>query len=280
MTLAITPDFIDPIDPHSAYGRLLSHPRLRKLLDGALRAHRLQPADVDELRGQVLDALWRRRLDADPPDNLPRLLALARKVLEGRLVDFFRRRDVERARLADPPMPAREDGRRGAPAGQDQPNFVDEVAPPRSITPEDALRASEQLAFVQDMLDGGVLGPDDLEVLQAERAGEKTFEQLAAERGIKGATLRQRVHRLRETLAQEWARRNRAWNVRSTRLLLVMMLLLLLLATMALAVAGRREPPPAPPRRDRTSLPTLRGAAPEVPPAPPSTPSHAADKPG
>jgi DNA-directed RNA polymerase specialized sigma24 family protein len=192
-----------------------------------------------------MDALWRRSEDADPPDNLPRLIALAKKVLEGKLIDFFRHREVERDNLVDPPMPARADGRKGAPAGRDQPNFVDEVRPQRSIDPQQSLEASEKLAFVQEMFDDGTLTPDDVEVFEAERAGEKTFSELATERGVEPPALRKRLQRIRDKMKKEW-------NLRSTRVLLITILMLLLLVTLAVAMAGRSDPPPAPPHKDKT----------------------------
>lgn len=252
-----------PIDPHSEYGKLLSHPRVREFLQKAmLRIEEIQAADRKEIESQVLDALWRRRLDADPPNNLPRIIALARKVLHGKVVDFYRDRDEERDHLVDPPMPEREDGREGAPDGKDQPNYVEEVMPPRAFSPADTHDAGEQLAFVQEKLADGTLTHDDIEVMQAEHAGEKTLDELAKERGVKPATLRQRLHRIREKM-------NEQWNVRSTRVIVLTIVMLLLLVTLAVAVAGRTDPPPPQPHQERTLQWAPRGAAPvEPPPAP------------
>jgi RNA polymerase sigma factor (sigma-70 family) len=252
------------IDPNTEFGKLLSHPRVREFLRLSLAEYELQEADRKDIAAQAEDALWRRRLDADPPSNLPRLIALARKVLEGKLVDFFRHRQVERENLADSPMAARDDGREGAPDGKDQPNFVDEVRPQRSIDPEDQQQAAEQLAFVQEKLVDGTLTHDDLEVMQADHAGEKTLGALAEERGIEPAALRKRLQRIREKLKKEW-------NVRSTRVLVLTILMLLLLATLAVAMAGRSDPPTPPQRKDRTvERGAPRGVAPEQEAQPPN----------
>jgi hypothetical protein len=254
------------IDPNTAFGRLLSHPRVREYLRLTLADYDLDDADRKDLSAQVMDALWRRRLDADPPGNLPRLMALTQKVLEGKLIDFFRHREVERDNLADAPMPARDDGREGAPDGKDQPNFVDELCPPRSIHPEDQRQAAEQLAFVQESLEAGTLTHDDIEVMLAEKAGEKTLAALAAERDMEPAALRKRLERIRKKLKKEWT-------LRSTRMLVLTLVVALLLVTLAVAVAGRKDPPPAPPHKDRTLEPTpqRRQAPDEAPELPPPT---------
>jgi len=252
------------IDPNTQFGQLLSHPRVREFLRLELTDYDLQEAERKDLSSQVMDALWRRRLDADPPDNLPRLIALAKKVLEGKLIDFFRHREVERENLVDAPMPARDDGREGAPDGKDQPNFVDEVRPQRSIDPEDQRQAAEQLAFVQESLEAGTLTHDDIEVMLAEKAGEKTLAALAQEREMEPATLRKRLERIRKKLKKEWA-------IRSTRMLVLTIVMVLLLVTLAVAMAGRNDPPPPPPHRDRTMEPTPpRRQAPDEAPQPPT----------
>jgi RNA polymerase sigma factor (sigma-70 family) len=248
------------IDPHSGYGKLLSHPRLAEFLKLSLKEYTLQEADRDDLAAQVMDALWRRSEDADPPDNLPRLIALAKKVLEGKMIDFFRHREVERENLVEPPMPGRADGREGAPAGRDQPNFVEELRPQRSIDPHDSLEAGEKLAFVQEMFDDGVLTHDDVEVMEAERAGEKTLAELAKERGVEAPALRKRVQRIRDKIKKEW-------NLRSTRLLLITILMVLLLVTLAVAMAGRSDPPTPPQQKDKTveRTPRPQGTIEELP---------------
>jgi len=264
MSTPVAPSQPSP-DPHADFGRLLGHPRLREYLRLSLTAYSLQEADRLEIASQVMDALWRRRTDADPPNNLPRLIALARKVLDGKLTDFFRHREVEREHLVDAPMPAREDGRKGAPAGKDQPNFVDELVPARSFDPESECEVAEKMALVQDKLLDGTLTHDDLEVMQADQAGEATLAELARERNVEPAALRKRLQRIRDALKKEWT-------IRSTPMLVLTILMLLLLVTLAIAMAGRSDPPPPPQRKDRTEERSpLRGLAPEEVPTPPLT---------
>lgn len=222
-----------------------------------LEPQELQLADVKELIQQTLEALWRRRDDGDPPNNLARVIALAKRILEGKLVDFYRHLGYERRHVTAAPMPPREDGKEGAPDGPDQPNHVDEVKPPRSITPAERLETKEQLAFVQEKIEDGTITHDDIEVMQSQRAGEKTLQELAAERGLKSSALRKRLQRIRESL-------NKEWNLRSTKFLVVMMLLWLLLVTLAVVAAGRLFHPPQP-HQDHIDAPRTRGAAPSVP---------------
>jgi RNA polymerase sigma factor (sigma-70 family) len=245
-----------PIDPHAAYRKLLEHPMLSGTLYKYLEPQELQLADVKELIQQTLEALWRRRDDDDPPNNLPRIIALAKRILEGKLADFYRHLGYERRHLAEAPMPAREDGKEGAPDGPDQPNHVDEVKPPRSITPAEKLETKEQLAFVQEKIEDGTITHDDIEVMQSQRCGEKTLEELAAERGVKSSALRKRLQRIRESLKKEW-------NLRSTKFLVVMILLWLFIVTVAVIAAGRLFHPPQP-HQDHTDVPHTRGVAPVV----------------
>jgi RNA polymerase sigma factor (sigma-70 family) len=247
----------DPKDPpHGAEGEaafraLLAHPRLREFLTGRLLEAGLQEADREDLEGQALEALWRRRLDADPPDNLPRLIALAEEVLKGKLVDFYRRRDVEAGRIQPPPRTPREDGRKGHAKGKDQPDFVDTVTPLHQPNAEEACQVEEQMTFVRALLEEEKITPDDLEVMQAEHAGEATLKQLAEERGLSPAALRKRVSRLRQQIAKQW-------KVHSTKMLLTVIFVVLLVVTIAIAL-GRRNPPPPAPHPDRTEERTTRG---------------------
>ncbi len=75
-----------------------------------------------------------------PPDTLPRLLGLAKEVLQGKVVDFFRHKAVVQARIKDAPLPRGEKLEPGQCSGRDQLNYVEELRPPRSITPEMTLR--------------------------------------------------------------------------------------------------------------------------------------------
>jgi hypothetical protein len=136
------------------------------------------------------------------------------------------------------------------------------VRPQRSIDPEDQQQAAEQLAFVQESLEAGTLTHDDIEVMLAEKAGEKTLGELAKEREMEPATLRQRLTRIRKKLKKEWS-------IRSTRMLVITILMVLLLVTLAVAMAGRNEPP-TPQRKDRTEERNPpRQLAPDQGPQPP-----------
>jgi len=122
----------------------------------------------------------------------------------------------------------------------------------------------ERLALVQEKIADGTLTEDDVEVMRAQHFGEKSFDQLAAERAVEPSALRQRINRIRKALRG-------AWHVRSTALLITYILLLLLSISVVVAVARRPAPPPPPPRPDRTLQWSPRGAAPEAPASPPST---------
>jgi len=265
------------IDPRTPYGSLLSHPRVREFLVKSLTKHDLPLADAEDIVSRCFEALWRRRLDADPPNNLPRLIGLARKVLEGKLFDYFREKAHHEENLAVPEMPEREDGREGAPDGPDQPNFVDQVQPTPEVAkpgPDEMFETREQLTFVQEKLANGTITPDDIEVMQAEQAGEKSLEQMAAERNVPAGTLRSRISRIRKALREEWA----SLSLRSTTTIIVMILMFLLLVTLAVAVGSRYWPRPEPPQ-DTRDAPRTRTLDPVPPPPAPDKPSSGSLKP-
>jgi RNA polymerase sigma factor (sigma-70 family) len=192
--------------PYAAYADLLTRPEVRTAL--WKRVWRLQPADAADLVSESFEALWRRRDDPNLPDSLPRMIGLALRVIDGKVVDRNRRRAVDRKRLVDAArlVPRDEDDAPLAQvAGEDQPNYVDEIAPLRSITAYDHLAARQKLAFVQSCAHRVGLTDDDVEVMQALDADELTVEQAAAERGIPAGALRVRLHRLRQRLGQAWA---------------------------------------------------------------------------
>jgi len=117
-------------DPHAQYRQLMSHPRLREYLWLALMPYKdLQEADREDIIAQVMVAMWRRRNDPDAPNNVPRLIALARTVLQGKVVDFFRHRALWRGRIAEPTLPSDDGERATSHEGGDQPNYVEEIMP-------------------------------------------------------------------------------------------------------------------------------------------------------
>ena len=186
-------------------------------------------------------------------------------MLEGKLFDYFREKSHHEENLVVPPMPEREDGREGAPDGADQPNFVDQVVPTPEVArpgPEEAYEAREQLGFVREKLADGTITPDDIEVMQAEQAGEKSLEQMAAERNVPAGTLRSRISRIRKALREEWE----ALSLRSTTTLVLVILVFLLMVTFAIAAASRlwQRPQPHPDTTDTPHTRTLDSVAPET----------------
>jgi RNA polymerase sigma factor (sigma-70 family) len=238
-------------DPRDApYAQLLSHPRVRTYLEEQLAKLELQPADARDLLGQTLEVLWKRRDSPNRPDSLERVLGLGGTVLKGKVVDYFRHKAVTDRRIVDAPEVPRDPGdpaRGKETSGADQPNTVDEIAPPRSINPRHQLEAKRKLAFVRDVADKVGLTDDDLEVMQAIDAGEVTLEQAAAERGLKSSTLRVRLHRIRNKLRSAWAKH---LAIRSVTLLILLMVTFFVLYALALGAARRWLPPP--PRPERT----------------------------
>jgi RNA polymerase sigma factor (sigma-70 family) len=230
-------------------------------------SYSLPEADVSDIIGQVLAALWARRGDVNPPDNLSRLLGLARVVFEGKLVDYFRRKEVDRRRRVDAPRIMGEQTGRPEGAPLDPPNPMDEVLLRRSITPEDRLEAKEQLAFVNEQVEMGVITHDDIEVMQAQRVGERSFEELAAERGVAADTLRQRIHRVRQRMIKAWLEYSlftKTWTIT------LLILLFLVVVTVIVAALRRKEPPP--PLPEPPPAPTQTQSAAPLPPQPAPAP--------
>jgi DNA-directed RNA polymerase specialized sigma24 family protein len=261
-------------DPHQQYRELMSHPRLREYLRLALMPYKdLQQADREDIAGQVMVALWRRRDDEDAPNNVARLIALAKTVLQGKVVDFFRHRALWRGRIAEPTLPS-DDSERAMPhEGAGQLTCVEEIMPSATFVPvprpapdpaERRVVVQERMAVVQEKIADGTLTEDDIEVMRAQHFGEKSFDKLAAERTMTPSALRQRIKRIRKALRE-------AWNIRSTTLLVTLLLLVLLSISVVAAVARRPEPPPPPPREERTLQWSPRGAAPQAPDSPPPT---------
>jgi DNA-directed RNA polymerase specialized sigma24 family protein len=231
----------------AGYRRLLEHPRVLEYLQGRLVGLELQDADGEDLVGQTYEALWRRRTDDDPPNNLPRLLALARTVFQGKLVDFFRHKAVVQARIKDAPLPRGEKLEPGQCSGRDQLNYVEELRPPRSITPEMTLQAKQQLEFTNRVADKVGLTDDDVETMQAIDCDELTIEKAAALRGMEPGALRVRLHRIRKRINEAWRKHNL---IRTPTGLVILLLLLLLTYAIALGIARRNDPPPPhPPQR-------------------------------
>jgi hypothetical protein len=263
----------DEIDPHHAYGKLLSHPRVQSFLAERVDPYGLPAADASDIIGQVLAALWARRHDDDPPDTLGRLLGLAGVVFEGKLADYFRRKDVDQRRRVDA---ARLVGGEAAGTEGDPrraPDPMDEIHLHRSMTPEDALQAKEQLAFVSVQEERGVITRDDMEVMQAQRSGERTFEELAAERGMPAEALRQRIHRVRKRMVKAWLEYSlftKAW------MIVFLILLFLVVVTVVVAALRRKEPPPPPlpppPAPTQTQPAPTQVQLPPAPETPPETP--------
>jgi len=192
--------------PYAPYAALLTQPEVRAAL--WKRVWNVQRADAADMVSDTFEALWRRRDDPNLPDSLQRMIGLALTVIDAKVIDRTRRRAVDRKRLVDAArlVPRDEDDPPLSElAGQDQPNYVDEIAPLRSITAYDHLAARRQLAFVQSSAWEVGLTDDDLEIMQALDVDEVTVEQAAAERGLPAGALRVRLHRLRQRLGAAWA---------------------------------------------------------------------------
>jgi DNA-directed RNA polymerase specialized sigma24 family protein len=260
-------------DPqHAAYAELLAHPRVFEFLHMKLALRDVPKAQSKELFSQTLEALWRRRLDADRPDTLERLLGLAATILEGKAIDYFRRRAVEARTIVDAPRVPSEDPdplqRVNRSKPQDQPNYVDEIAPPRSINPEDHERVREKMEFLQAQAPKVGMTDDDVECMLAIDAGEITVQQAAAARNMEGNALKVRLHRIRQKLGKAWAKQ---LSISPTTLVLMILMLLMMFA---LATAGaRRSDPPPPEQPQRTLAPhEPRGDVPMTPNLPNSYP--------
>jgi hypothetical protein len=250
-----------PENDHAAYARLLHHPRIPKFLDERLRGSGLQRDDKDELISAVREKLWNRRHDPRRPTTLPRVLGLGRKILDAKLVDFCRHQDVVREKIRDAPRVAQDDlPPRNEP--HDQPNYVEELRPPRSMRADDALETRQRMDFVNELAPKIGMTRDDVEVMYAMTwdCDQTTWEELAAERGERPGELRQRIRRLQEKVRKAWARR-----IAPQVLLTLLILAMLVLYAMTLLGPARNPPPPAP-----LPEPTVHAEAP-VTPAPTTT---------
>ena len=256
--------FPGDFDSNDPYGKLLSRRGVHRYLKKRVGKYGLPSADAKDVVAQVYEVLWKRREDPGRPHDMARLIALAGTVFEGKLTDYFRRKDVDRRRRVDGPslMGAADREEHGA-HPREQPNYVDEIAPSRSMTPSDSLEAKEQLAFVKDQMNRGVLTHDDVEVMEAQHSGERTYEELAAERGVNTDALRQRIHRVRARMIKAWLEYSlftKAWTIA------FLILLFLVVVTIVVAAIRRRQPPPPPeppPAPTVTQLPPAPTAAPK-----------------
>jgi hypothetical protein len=238
----------------AAYGRLLADPRVRSYLWARLDDVNIARADKRELVDGVVATLWKRRTAKYSVDNLGRMLGLARTILDGRLVDYWRHQAVLDAKVVNPPQP--DGGHSRKP--QNQPTFVEELQPPTSMTPERSLLAKERLEYVNSVAAQIGLTDDDVEVMYAVTWDPTaSYEELAAERRTTASALRSRIHRLQEKVRKGWSRHTK----RSLVLMLLLLAMLLLFALSALGPA-RNPPPPAP-----LPEPTVHEIAPVAPAA-------------
>jgi DNA-directed RNA polymerase specialized sigma24 family protein len=256
---------VTPLD-EMAYRALVSDPRVRAYLWARLGPVRIPRQEKEELIGAVFEVLWQRRTSRDPARTLARLMGLARTVLEGKLVDHWRHQAAVAEDIVDAPRTTIED-RHASGKSWEQPNYVDELRPPRSFTPEDSLHAKQQMQYVNEVAAKIGLTDDDVEVMFAITWDEEaSYEELAAERGVKPGALRTRIHRLQKAVREGWERR-----VKRT-LVLTLLLAMLLLYVLAAFGLGRRPPPPAP-----LPEPTVHEVAPVAPtatePAKPDVPT-------
>jgi hypothetical protein len=253
---------------HAEYGKILTDPRLRAFLGRKLGATQLAIADQEDLLASVLETLWRRRADRHAAQTLPRMLGLSLKILHGKLVDFYRHQDVVALIIRDAPRVHQEDSpSRHEPA--DQPTYVEQLRPPRSLQSDEAVEMRERMAYVNGTGAKVGLTDDDVEVMFAMTWDERaTWDELADERGETAGALRQRIRRLQEKMQAGWSRRL------APKLLLTLLLLamLVLFALAALGPARRPPPPPTPlpaPTAHEVTPVAPTAHAPETPPARP-----------
>ena len=236
---------VRPAQPDAAeYDRLLTDPRVRAFLWARLGPIRIRRGDKEDLITSVLDALWRRRTDRDPASTVPRMLGLAWTILQGKLVDYWRHADLVSEVFVDAPRVHKEDDpppprdKRG-----EQPTYVEDLRPPRSMNAEDALHAKQQMQYVNEVAGKIGLTDDDVEVMYAVTYDSKaSYEELAAERGMTAGALRTRIHRLQKAVREGWDRR-----VKRTLILTLLLLAMLLLYVLAAIGPGRKAPPPPAP---------------------------------
>ncbi|HEY1693791.1 MAG TPA: hypothetical protein VGG39_16605 [Polyangiaceae bacterium] len=250
-----------------AFARALSDPSLGAYIAATLAPLKLPYGDKADIAASVKDALWRRRGDADPACTMPRMFGLAKTVLDGKIKDYFRRITVERARFDDAPRTVSDGEGEGSEGKRDRPNVVDRLRPSSPMTPERALLARHQLAFVQQVAPEIGLTEDDVAVMHDIRWDENaTWETLAAERGTTGEALRKRITRLQAKLDARWKK-----VLRRKLILPVFVLLLLLLLGLVAIVAGRSAPPPPEPP---PPAPTVQVQPPPAPPPVAPTPAR------
>jgi hypothetical protein len=122
----------------------------------------------------------------------------------------------------------------------DQPTYVEELRPLRSMREDDAFEAQQKVAHVNEMAPKIGLTSDDVEVMFAVTWDERaSWEELATERGETSGALRHRIQRLQEKIRKGWSRRI------APRLLFTL-LLLAMLALSALGALGLARKPPLP----------------------------------
>jgi len=248
---------VTPLDD-TAYRLLLSNPRVRAYLWARLGPIRIPRQEKEDLIGTTVEVLWQRRTSRDPARTLARVLGLAKTVLEGKLVDYWRHQAIVDEDIVDAPGPRAEGPTaRGKP--WDQPTYVEEVRPPRSFTPEETLDAKQQMQHVNEVAAKIGLTDDDVEDMYAMAwDGEATYEELAAARGMTPGALRTRLHRLQKAVREGWDRR-----VKRTLILTLLLLAMLLLYVLAAIGPARNPPPPPAPLPE----PTVNQVAPVAPTA-------------
>ena len=244
---------VPPLDDTS-YQRLLADPRVRASLWARVGPVKMPRPDKEDLVGQVLEILWLRRANDDPARTLPRILGLARTIADGKLVDYWRHKEVVDEDIVDAPRSHDDD----APLHDGQPTYVEELRPPRSFLADDALDAKQRMQYVNEVAAKIGLTDEDVEDMFAlTYDAEASYEELAAERGMTPGALRTRLHRLQKAVSEGWARK-----VKRTLILTLLLLAMLLLYALA-AIGPARNPPPPAPRPE----PTVQEVAPVAPTA-------------
>jgi DNA-directed RNA polymerase specialized sigma24 family protein len=239
--MTIVPMTTKTADPFETYRRLVTDPVVKSSLANRIAAKKLPQAIAEEIVGQALQKLWKKREKADCPDTIARVIALGCKMVDDAVVDWLRRAKFERKHFVDGPKAAGKAPDDVDP--NDQPNYVDELAPMVANNPEKALVTNQKLAFLRDQRERGTVTDDDMEMMSAVAAGETTYEELAAKRGVPSATLRKRIDRIRDRLNKAWRKHSA---IRTTTGLTLLILMLLVLYAMALAGVARQYQPPPP----------------------------------
>jgi hypothetical protein len=227
---------------HAEYAALLAHPRIRSFLMERMRAKQLQASDKEDIFSAVRETLWKRRHDRHPPRTLPRVLGLAKKIVDGKIVDFFRHAAVVRERFRDAPRVNHDEDAPPGDSPSDQPNYVEELRSPCSVRPDDELETKRRKAFVNEMAPQLGLTRDDVDVMFTMTwDSDATWTELAAERGETPAKLRQRIGRLQAKMRKAWARR-----IAPKVLLTLLIVAMLVLYALTIFGPARNPPPPAP----------------------------------